>query len=258
MDFGIRGRRALVCGGSRGLGRACAAALAAEGVTVVLNGRDPARLAETAAALRADGAAILEAAGDVTTEAGRAAVLAVAGDIDILVNNAAGPPPGTWAEAGPEPIRKAVEANLIAPVALMQACLPGMMSRGWGRVVNITSTSVKAPIAELALSNTARTGLTGWVAGTARAVARQGVTINNLLPGSHATDRIRALDRARAAADGITEAEAAARGAARIPAGRYGDPAEFGAACAFLCSAQAAYITAQNVVIDGGALNATI
>jgi 3-oxoacyl-[acyl-carrier protein] reductase len=258
MDFGIGGRRALVCGGSRGLGRGCAEALAAEGAVIVLNGRDPGRLAEAAAALRAAGATVIEAPGDVTDEAARARVLAVAGEVDILVTNAAGPPPGTWDSADLTAIRRAVEANLVAPVALIQAVLPGMMARGWGRVVNITSTSVKAPIAELTLSNTARTGLTGWVAGTARAVARAGVTVNNLLPGSHATDRIRALDAARAAAEGITEGEVAARAALRIPAGRYGTAAEFGAACAFLCSVQAAYITGQNLVIDGGALNATI
>ncbi len=258
MDFGIGGRRALVCGGSRGLGRGCAEALAGEGVEIVLNGRDPARLAEAAGMLRAAGGRVVEAPGDVTSDDGRRAVLAVAGDVDILVTNAAGPPPGTWDQADRAAILKAVEGNLIAPVLLIQALLPGMMARGWGRVVNITSTSVKAPIAELTLSNTARAGLTGYVAGTARVVARRGVTINNLLPGSHATDRIRALDQIRAAAEGITEDEVAQRSAARIPAGRYGTAAELGAACAFLCSVHAGYIVGQNLVLDGGALNATI
>jgi 3-oxoacyl-[acyl-carrier protein] reductase len=258
MDFGIRGRRALVCGGSRGLGRGCAEALAGEGVEIVLNGRDAARLAEAAAALRATGAKVAEAPGDVTTAEGREAVLGGAGEIDILVTNAAGPPPGTWDQADRAAILTAVEANLIAPVLLMQALLPGMMARGWSRVVNITSTSVKAPIAELTLSNTARAGLTAYVAGTARAVAGQGVTINNLLPGRHATDRIRMLDQARAKAEGLTEEEFARRSAARIPAGRYGTAAEFGAACAFLCSVQAGYIVGQNLLIDGGAVSATI
>lgn len=258
MDFGIRGRRALVCGGSRGLGRGCAEALAGEGVEIVLNGRDAARLAEAAAAMRAAGASVIEAPGDVTTDEGRKAVLSVAGPVDILVNNAAGPPPGTWEQADRAAILKAVEANLIAPVMLMQALVPGMVAKGWGRVVNITSTTVKAPILELTLSNTARAGLTGYVAGTARVVARDGVTINNLLPGSHSTDRIRALDQARARTEGLSETEVADRAAARIPAGRYGTAAEFGAACAFLCSQQAGYIVGQNLLLDGGALNATI
>lgn len=258
MDFGIAGKRALVCAGSAGLGRGCARALAGEGVEIVLNGRDPVRLAGTAAALRAAGAVVVEAPGDVTTEEGRAAVLAVAGEVDILVTNAAGPPPGGWREAGREAILNAVEGNLIAPVALMQAALPGMIDRGWGRVVNITSSSVKAPIMVLTLSNTARAGLTGWVAGTARAVAKHGVTINNLLPGSHDTDRARTLDQARAEREGISREEVARRSAAQNPTGRIGDADDFGAACAFLCSRQAGFIVGQNLIVDGGALNATI
>lgn len=258
MDLGIAGRRALVCGASRGLGRGCAGALAGEGVTVVLNGRDAGRLEAAAAALTATGARVVQAPGDVTTEAGRAAVLAVAGQVDILVTNAAGPPPGTWGDADLDAIRAAVEANLVAPVALMRAVLPGMMARGWGRVVNVTSTAVKAPIPELTLSNTARTGLTGWVAGTARAVAASGVTINNLLPGAHATDRIRALDAARAAALGEDPAAFTGRAQAEIPAGRYGTAEEFGAACAFLCSEQAGYIVGQNILLDGGGVRSTL
>lgn len=259
MDLGIRGRRALVCAGSKGLGRGSAEALAAAGVDIVLNARGAGALAEAAAAIRAaHGVEVTEAAADITTEAGRAAVLGVAGAVDILVTNAGGPPPGLWSDWAREDFIRALDANMLTPIALMTALLPGMMERGWGRVVNITSQSVKAPIADLGLSNAARTGLTGYVAGTARQVAPFGVTINNLLPGTHATDRATALDAAAAKARGTTVESVRAAHAARIPARRYGTPAEFGAMCAFLCSAHAGFIVGQNILLDGGAVNATL
>jgi 3-oxoacyl-[acyl-carrier protein] reductase len=259
MDLGIRGKRALVCAGSKGLGRGCAEALAEAGVDLVLNARGAEALAGTAAAIRsAHGVAVTEVAADVTKPEGRAAVLAAAADVDILVTNAGGPPPGLWSDWTRDDFIAALDSNMLTPIALMQALLPGMMARGWGRVVNITSGSVKAPIPQLGLSNTARTGLTGFVAGTARQVAGKGVTINNLLPGIHATDRADALDGAVVKAQGITLEEARTRRAATIPAGRYGTAAEFGAACAFLCSQHAGFIVGQNLLLDGGAINATL
>jgi 3-oxoacyl-[acyl-carrier protein] reductase len=258
MDLGIAGRRALVTAASKGLGRGCAAALAAAGVDLVINARGAEALAATAAELRRHGVAVTAVAADIVAPAGRAAVLAAAGEVDILVTNAGGPPPGLWSDWGREDFIRALDANMLTPIALMQACLPGMMTRGWGRVVNITSTAVKAPIPELGLSNAARAGLTGFVAGTARQVARHGVTINNLLPGVHDTDRAAAFDAAAAAARGISPAAARAERMAAIPAGRYGTAEEFGAACAFLCSVQAGFIVGQNLVLDGGALALTL
>ena len=259
MDLGIRGKRALVCGASKGLGRGCAWALAEAGVDLVLNARGAGALEATANDLRRRFQVnVLTVPADITTEAGRAEVLAQAGGIDILVTNAGGPPPGIWSDWEREDFIRALDANMLTPIALMKALLPGMIGRGWGRVVNITSQSVKAPIASLGLSNAARTGLTGYVAGTARQVAPYGVTINNLLPGIHATDRAVALDNGVAQAEGISLAEAQARRAATIPARRYGTAEEFGAACAFLCSMQAGYIVGQNILLDGGATNATI
>lgn len=259
MDLGLRGKRALVCASSKGLGRGCAEALAAAGVDLVLNARGAGALAATAAAIRAaHGVAVTEVAADITSEAGRAEVLAAAGSVDILVTNAGGPPPGLWSDWDRDDFIRALDANMLTPIALMKALLPGMMKRGWGRVVNITSQSVKSPIAQLGLSNAARAGLTGYVAGTARQVAPAGVTINNLLPGIHATDRADALDAGVAKAQGITLDEARAKRAATIPARRYGTAEEFGAACAFLCSAHAGFIVGQNILLDGGAMNSTL
>jgi 3-oxoacyl-[acyl-carrier protein] reductase len=259
MDLGIRGKRALVCGASKGLGRGCAEALAEAGVDLVLNARGAGALEATADDLRRRFQVnVLTVPADITTETGRAEVLAQAGEIDILVTNAGGPPPGIWSDWEREDFIRALDANMLTPIALMKALLPGMIGRGWGRVVNITSQSVKAPIASLGLSNAARTGLTGYVAGTARQVAPYGVTINNLLPGIHATDRAVALDNGVAQAEGISLAQAQARRAATIPARRYGTAEEFGAACAFLCSVQAGFIVGQNILLDGGATNATI
>jgi len=258
MDLGIRGKRALVCASSKGLGRGCAEALAEAGVDLVLNARGAETLEAAAADIRArHGVQVTAVAADITTEAGRALVLAH-GPFDILVTNAGGPPPGLWSDWSRDDFIKALDANMLTPIALMQACLPGMMAKGWGRVVNITSVSVKSPIAALGLSNAARTGLTGFVAGTARQVAGKGVTINNLLPGIHATDRAIALDGAVVKARGISMEDAIAARAATIPAGRYGTAEEFGAACAFLCSQFAGFIVGQNVLLDGGATNSTM
>jgi 3-oxoacyl-[acyl-carrier protein] reductase len=259
MDLGIRGKRAIVCAGSKGLGRGCAEALAAAGVDLTINARGAEALEATAAAIReAYGVSVVTVAADVTTEAGRAALLAACPDPDILVTNAGGPPPGLWSDWSREDFIKAIDANMLTPVALMQATVPAMMQRGWGRVVNITSQAVKAPIPALGLSNTARAGLTGFVAGMSRQVAPSGVTVNNLLPGIHATDRAASLDKGVSGAEGISIEEAQARRAATIPARRYGTAAEFGAACAFLCSVHAGFIVGQNILIDGGATNATL
>ena len=259
MDLGIRGKRALVCAGSKGLGRGCADALAEAGVDLVLNARGVAALQQTAADLRSRyGVAVTEVAADITSETGRAAVLAAAGAVDILVTNAGGPPPGLWSDWGRDDFIRALDANMLTPIALMSALLPGMIGKGWGRVVNITSSSVKAPIPQIGLSNSARAGLTGYVAGTSRQVAPFGVSINNLLPGSHVTDRTLSFDAPVAKARGISVEAVRAENAASIPARRYGTTAEFGAMCAFLCSQHAGFIIGQNIVLDGGALNATI
>ena len=256
MELGIRGKKGIVCAASKGLGRGCAEALAEAGVDLVICARGAEALEATAADLRRAGVKVSAIAADITTEAGRAAVLEAAGEhVDILVTNAGGPPPGLWSDWARDDFIKALDANMLTPIALMQAVLPGMLARGWGRVVNITSVSVKAPVPVLGLSNAARAGLTGFVAGTARQVAGKGVTINNLLPGIHATDRAVALDQGVVKATGMTYEAAQAERMATIPAGRYGTAAEFGAACAFLCSAHAGFIVGQNLLLDGGATN---
>lgn len=255
MDLGIRGKKGIVCAASKGLGRGCAEALAEAGVDLVICARGAEALEATAADLRRSGVKVQAVQADITTDQGRAAVLAAAGDVDILVTNAGGPPPGLWSDWSREDFIRALDANMLTPIALMQAILPGMMARGWGRVVNITSVSVKAPVPVLGLSNSARAGLTGFVAGTARQVAGKGVTINNLLPGIHATDRAVALDQGVVRARNISYEDAQAERMATIPAGRYGTPAEFGAACAFLCSQHAGFIIGQNILLDGGATN---
>lgn len=259
MDLGIRGRKALVCASSKGLGLGCAEALAAAGVELIMNARGTEALEASAERLRSEhGVGITCVAADVATEAGQARVIDAAQGVDILVNNAGGPPPGMWQDWDRDDFIKALDANMLAPIALIKALVPGMMDRGWGRVVNITSQSVRAPIGVLGLSNSARTGLTGYVAGTSRQVADKGVTINNLLPGIHATDRADALDGGVVKARGITLEEARAERAANIPARRYGTREEFGSACAFLCSTHAGFIVGQNLLIDGGATNITM
>ncbi len=259
MDLGLQGKWAIVCASSKGLGLGCATALAREGVNLVMNARTPGPLNEAAETLRREhGIDVRAVACDITTEEGREKVLAACDAPDILVNNAGGPPPGMWTDWEREDFIRALDANMLTPIALIKAVLPGMMERGWGRIVNITSQSVKSPIPVLGLSNSARAGLTGYVAGTSRQVASSGVTINNLLPGIHATDRADALDRAVVEAEGITMEEARARRAATIPAGRYGTIEEFGAACAWLCSQYAGYVVGQNILLDGGAVNTTL
>ena len=259
MDLGISGKRALVTASSKGLGRGCAEALAEAGVDLVLNARGEEALSATAQAIRdAHGVEVTVLAADIVSEEGRAAVLEAAGQVDILVTNAGGPPPGVWSDWSRDDFIAALEANMLTPIALMQAMLPGMMEKGWGRVVNITSQSVKAPIPALGLSNSARAGLTGFVAGTSRQVAQHGVTINNLLPGAHDTDRIDALDRAAANTQGTSLEEVRAAKFKTIPVRRYGTAAEFGHTCAFLCSQHAGHIVGQNILADGGGINATL
>ncbi|MEM9268134.1 MAG: SDR family oxidoreductase [Pseudomonadota bacterium] len=258
MDLGITGKTALVCASSKGLGRGCAEALAQAGVDLVINGRTEGPLMETAEALRAHGVSVTAVAADITTEAGQSAVLEACPSPDILVNNAGGPPPGMWSDWDRDDFIAALDANMLAPIALMKALLPGMMERGWGRVVNITSQSVKSPIAVLGLSNAARAGLTGYVAGTARQVAPFGVTINNLLPGIHDTDRATALDQGVSLAQNISMDQARTQREETIPARRYGTAEEFGAACAFLCSTHAGFIVGQNLLLDGGAVNLSL
>lgn len=254
MDLGIAGRKAIVCASSAGLGRACALELARAGVDIVVNGRDAVKLAETAAAIRAEtGVRVTEVVGDLSTEEGRAALLAACPDPDILVNNNGGPPLKPYTALEADGIRAGIEANFVTPALLIQAVLPGMVERGFGRVVNITSGSVKMPLPGLDLSSGARAGLTGFVAGIARQVAGANVTINGLLPGSFDTARIASMTEAAAKKNGTTPAEEKAKRAESIPAKRIGDPAEFGAACAFLCSDKAGFITGQSLLIDGGA-----
>ncbi|OAP40150.1 short-chain dehydrogenase [Sinorhizobium glycinis] len=259
MDLGIKGKRALVCAGSKGLGRGVAEKLAEAGVILTLNAREPKQLRETARAISKDyGVEVEIVAADVTTEEGRNALLRAEPQPDILVTNAGGPPPGDWSSVTEDNWLEAIRANMLAPILLMKAVIPGMIERKWGRIVNITSASVKSPIPELCLSNGARTGLTGFVAGTARQVARHGVVINNLLPGSHQTERLEKLLEKSAKARGVSLEEARAEEYAQNPTGRVGTPDEFGAAAAFLCSQYAGYIVGQNLLLDGGALNSTL
>ncbi|GAD47732.1 putative oxidoreductase [Caenibius tardaugens NBRC 16725] len=258
IDYGIAGRKALVCGSSRGLGHACAVALAQAGADVTLNGRDPDALARAADDLAAVlGHPVAYVIADATTAEGRAALLDACPEPDILVNNAAGPPPGQFTDWDEADWQAALAANMIAPIMLIRTVVVGMQRRGWGRIINITSGAVKAPIPLLGLSNGARSGLTGFVAGLAREVARDGVTINNLLPGQFETDRLRSLAQARAASTGATFEQTWQAMAASNPTGRLGRPEEFGATCAFLASQQGAYINGQNILLDGGAYPGT-
>lgn len=259
MDLGIAGKWALVCGASKGLGLGCAQALAAEGVNVLMVARGEAALAAAAAGIRADkatpaGTQVDFIAQDITTPEGRAAVLQRRADFDIVVTNAGGPPPGDFRDWDRAAWLKALEANMLTPIELIRATVDGMAARGFGRIVNITSSAVKAPIDILGLSNGARSGLTGFVAGLARnpQMAARGVTLNNLLPGKFDTDRLAATFAGTAQKTGKSVDEVRAAQQAQIPARRFGTAAEFGAICAFLCSQQAAYITGQNILADGG------
>lgn len=259
MDLGIRGRTAIVCGGSKGLGRGSAEKLAEAGVNIVLAARSREPLEEAAGEIaQTYGVTVTPVAADVTTPEGRDKLLEAAPAPDILVNNAGGPPPGMWHQWGEDEWQAAIRANMLSPIHLITAVLPGMIERRWGRIVNITSGSVKAPIAVLGLSGAARSGLTGFVAGTSRQVAQHGVTINNLLPGQHETARIESLMNNTAREKGISVGEARTQAYAANPAGRFGTTEEFGAMCAFLCSQYAGYVVGQNILLDGGAINSTM
>lgn len=259
MDLGISGKRALVCASSKGLGLGCAEALASAGVNLIMNARSEIDLTYSAnRIIDRYGVEVETVVADITSEDQRAKILDRVENIDILVTNAGGPPPGTWEDWNKENFVLALEANMLTPISLMKHYLPGMMERGWGRVVNITSQSVKAPIATLGLSNSARAGLTGYVAGTSRQVAHSGVTINNLLPGSHATDRIKNLLNSSSQKQGVSVEDLRKELEASIPAKRLGTHTEFGEVCAFLCSIHAGFIVGQNILVDGGAVNATL
>lgn len=263
MNLGIAGKWALVCGASKGLGLGCAEALVQEGVNVLIVARGADVLKAAAAKLIAESVhkdcpSVLFVAADITTPEGRAAVFAVRKDFDIVVTNAGGPPPGDFRDWDRDVWIKAIDANMLTPIELIKATVDGMAARGFGRIINITSSAVKAPIDILGLSNGARSGLTGFVAGVARSkLAAQGVTINNLLPGAFDTDRLKGTMQGAAAKSGLSiEAVMDAR-RKNIPAQRFGTPEEFGSICAFLCSAHAAYMTGQNVLADGGAFTGT-
>ena len=258
MDLGIEGRWALVCGASKGLGFGCAQALAREGVNLVINARTAGTLAEAAARITDEtGVTVVAVACDITTAAGRAEALAACPQVDILVTNAGGPPPGDFRDWSRDHWIAAIDANMLTPIELIKATVDGMIERRFGRIVNITSSSVKAPIDILGLSNGARSGLTGFVAGIARKTVEHNVTINNLLPGQFDTDRLRKTTEGTAAKLGKPFAEVHAQRQGAIPARRFGQPMEFGEFCAFICSAQASYFTGQNVLLDGGAYPGT-
>lgn len=259
MDLGIAGRRALICGSSAGLGLACATALAEAGATVTMNGRDAQKLAAAAALVEAAaGRRPHHVAADVTTTEGRERLLAETGEVDILVTNAGGPPAGDFRSFSEAQWQQAFENNALSAIMLIRGTVDGMIDRKWGRIINITSAAVKAPIAPLALSNTARMALTGFVAGLSRDIAKHGVTVNNLLPGPFATDRLRGFARQTAQAQGREGDAVMAEMAAEVPAGRIGDPQEFGAWCAFLASRHGAYMTGQNLLLDGGSYRGTL
>jgi 3-oxoacyl-[acyl-carrier protein] reductase len=259
MDLGIAGKWALVCAASKGLGKGCARALATEGVNVVITARGADALQATAAELRALGAGgeVRAVVGDIATPDGRAAALAACPQVDILINNAGGPPPGDFRDWDREAWIKAIDANMLTPIELMKAVVDPMMARGFGRIVNITSAAVKAPIDILGLSNGARSGLTGFTAGLARKTVAKNVTINALLPGPFETDRLRATLEGAAKQSGQSIDAIMAQGRKLNPAQRFGSPDEFGAACAFLCSVHAGFITGQNILLDGGAYPGT-
>ena len=259
MDLGITGRNALVCASSKGLGRGCAEALAREGANVTILARTEAEVKRAADEIGAmAGRKVGWVACDVTTPEGRAKALAACPQPDILINNAGGPPPGDFRDWDRDTWLRAIDANMLAPIELIKATIDGMIARRFGRIVNITSSSVKAPIEVLGLSNGARSGLTGFVGGLARKVAQHGVTINNLLPGSFDTARLRgSVIAARAKAAGKSVDEMIVSMEAAIPARRLGNPAEFGEVCAFICSVQAGYLVGQNILLDGGAYPGT-
>jgi len=259
MNLGITGRTAIVCGASKGLGQGCAMALAREGVRVILNARDAATLEQRAQEIRmATKAQVVPVAADATTAAGRAALVEACPEPDMLVTNSGGPPPGDFRDWDEADWHRAVQNNMVAHILLIKAVIDGMIARRFGRILNITSAAVKAPYPSLGLSNGARTGLTGFVAGLARDVVKHGVTINSLLPGSHETDRLRAIIAGEAEQERIPFEAALAKAKAAEVAGRFGTIDEFGAVCAFLCSAHTGYITGQNLLVDGGYYHGTL
>ena len=260
MDLGIKGRRAIVCASSKGLGRACAMQLASEGVHVTMTARGAEALKQAADEIRKanPGVTVTEVVGDITTSEGRAGVLKACPDPDILINNAGGPPPGDFRNWTRDDWIKALDANMLTPIELIKATVDGMMARKFGRIVNITSAAVKAPIEILGLSNGARAGLTGFVAGIARKTVIANVTINGLLPGPFNTDRLRGTAKGEADKRGLPVEQILAERAKLNPAGRFGDADEFGQACAFLCGAKAGFITGQNILLDGGAFPGTL
>ncbi|HEY5299952.1 MAG TPA: SDR family oxidoreductase [Acetobacteraceae bacterium] len=259
MDLGIKGRKAIVCAASKGLGRACALSLAREGVDLVITARTEDALERTAAEIRkATGVRVTAVPGDISTEKGRRAALEACPEADILVNNAGGPPPGDFREWDRDAWIKALDANMLAPIFMIKAVVDGMIGRKFGRIVNITSASVKSPIPQLGMSNGARAGLTGFTAGLARQVARHNVTINNLLPGPFLTDRLRSGAAHLAQRNNRSVEEELALRGKENPTGRVGDPAEFGEACAFLCASSSGFIVGHNLLLDGGAFNSSI
>ena len=259
MDLGLKGKKAIVCAASKGLGKACALSLAREGVDLVITARTVSELEATAEEIRrVTGVTVIAVPGDITTEAGRAATLAACPEPDILVNNAGGPPRGDFRDWNRDDWLKAVDANMLTPIFLIKSVVDGMIGRKFGRIVNITSASVKSPIPELGLSNGARAGLTGFVAGLARQVAKHNVVINNILPGPFLTDRLRGGFQEAARTSNRPVDELVQERAKGSPAGRVGDPAEFGDACAFLCSAKISFIVGHNLILDGGAFNSSI
>jgi 3-oxoacyl-[acyl-carrier protein] reductase len=254
MDLGIRGRSAIVCASSQGLGKGCANALAEAGVSLVINGRNQALLEQTAQEIRqAWAVSVTPVLADVSTADGQAALLKACPNPDILVNNNGGPPVRNFRELNREAMLTGITMNMVTPIELIQRVIDSMTSRGFGRIINITSLSVKMPITGLDLSSGARAGLTAFMAGVSRSVADKNVTINNLLPGSFDTARLRHTLKAAATHNRVSEGEAAARAIANIPAKRFGTPAEFGHMCAYLCSVHAGFMTGQNILLDGGA-----
>ena len=258
MDLGISGKKALVCASSVGLGYGCAKALAQAGVELVICARNEERLSKAATNLRKYGVEVTPFPCDITSENGQKSIIEYAGVVDILINNAGGPPPGIWMDWDNDDFKRAINANMLTPINLIKAFLPKMIEKSWGRIINITSSAVKSPIPILGLSNSARAGLTGYVAGVSRQIANTGVTINNLLPGVHDTDRILQLDEAVCADQKIKLEEARKNRSNSIPVGRYGTIDEFGNVCAFLCSVHSGFIIGQNILLDGGATNSTL
>jgi len=253
VDLGIQGRKALVCGASSGLGLACARALVREGVDVVIVARTRGALETAASELAACGGGTVDwVAADVSLDKDRRRILERHADFDILVTNAGGPPPGDFRQWERDDWIAAIDTNMLAPIALIRMTVDGMMARGFGRIVNITSSAVKSPVDGLGLSNGARSGLTGFVAGLARSTVAHGVTINNLLPGTFDTARLAGNFEAQARREGVGADTVRATRIARHPARRLGDPDELGATCAYLCSAHAGYINGQNILLDGG------